>query len=509
MLHAAIGAFLDTVSEREFDATALALLAAEGFYDVHFIHGAFEFGKDIVAKRLHPETGVLEQYAIQAKAGDIGQPEWRAVRSQLEEAEHNTRAHPHFDATLPRVAVLLTTGRLKGAAPIDAQEFAQTVQRRGIARIEFWDREQLSARLVSNPELAMVSLSEQENLQGLLVSIRSDVIDEPTLERFTRKWTDEVTIGVASLEAAVLVNALRARQRTDLAAMTALHLYRGARIRGGAEPVADHAESARRLFVTLSSSLRDALNPLLDDPAELARVDPGPTGLISNAVTAVRMAELLALAALVADVPEDRVSLSAAVVTLAAIHPGAARPVSDQFAVSLVPVAIVLHRVDPDAGRAYLEAVSKWLLDRSDPALGGLGLGLMEESPREVVERLLGGSSEATHPSRTLTSYVLTVILDLCLAAGYVDLYRDVLADSRTLRVTPDTTAVARGKRETFRRAGGPVQIVPRIEYGPDGPTYPTLPAESGWPPADTILLTATCRSRHYRGALEELLREV
>jgi hypothetical protein len=38
------------VTQREFDAPLLAVLSSQGYYDLHFIHGAFEFGKDLIAK---------------------------------------------------------------------------------------------------------------------------------------------------------------------------------------------------------------------------------------------------------------------------------------------------------------------------------------------------------------------------------------------------------------------------------------------------------------------------
>lgn len=285
MLDATIGGFLDTVTEREFDPVIIALLAARGFYDIHFIHGSFEFGKDILAKRADPATGEAHQYAIQSKAGDIGLPEWRAVRPQLEESEYNTLGHPSFDASMPRVAVLLSTGRLKGAAPTDAQQFAQTADKRGLARIEFWDREDLTGWLASQPDVAILSTGEQNDLQRILVDVRADSLDEPTLERFSRRWIDNEASG---LEGAVIVNALRERGRLDLAAMCAAHMYRGAMI--GARP--QSAEAAKRLFCAVSLLLLDAVKPLLADPADLARVDPHPASLVSYAVTTVRTTEI-------------------------------------------------------------------------------------------------------------------------------------------------------------------------------------------------------------------------
>src|SRR5688500_5881364 len=116
-----LGAYLDAVSEREFDGAFLALLASAGFSNIHLIHGAYEFGKDFIARR----DGV--QYGLQTKAGDIGLAPWRSIRSQIEEILWNDIAHPDFDVGLERRAVLVTTGRLIGGAAADAQQYASTL----------------------------------------------------------------------------------------------------------------------------------------------------------------------------------------------------------------------------------------------------------------------------------------------------------------------------------------------------------------------------------------------
>lgn len=497
MLHTAVAAFLDSVTEREFDPTILALLAEQGFHDIHFIHGSFEFGKDIIAKRMDPATGVTAQYAIQSKAGDMSQADWRAVRPQLEEAEYNTRGHPNYDPNLPRAAVLLLTGRLKGAAATDAQEFAQTIARRGIARLEFWDQEYLTGWLVSRPDLAILSLGEQQELQSLLTDIRSGAIDEPALERFSRRWIESGTASTAAIEGAILVNALREQGRLDLAALCAIHQFRGACMRETGGTTSPHAESARRLFVAIAMLLLHAVEPLLDDPMALARIDLHPASLVSYAVAALRSAELLALAALVTDSDEERARLSDAVLTLTLTHPGAARPVSDQFAVSLIPITLLVHRAIPARAADFLKKVAKWLMDRHDPERGGLGLGNITEKPPHVVERLLGGYLAVTNVPRSQSSYVLTVLLDLCLALGENRLFNDVLADAQSFRITPCTTTVG-SKTETFRRGGGPVHPVPYLDYGPERGTASQPPSNVCWSATDVLLLVASCRSRHY-----------
>jgi hypothetical protein len=171
VLRDVVGTFLDTLTEREFDGPLLALLSARGFRDVHFIHGAFEFGKDVLAKKVDHAKGEVRQYVIQSKAGDIGQPEWRAVRPQLEECEYNTIGHPSFDANLPRVAVLVTTGRLKGSAPADVTEYRNSVEARGLADLEIWDKSDLVDWICDEPTLGIAGETVQVDLLSLMTSV--------------------------------------------------------------------------------------------------------------------------------------------------------------------------------------------------------------------------------------------------------------------------------------------------------------------------------------------------
>lgn len=119
MLDGVVDQYLATVSEREFDASLIALLQANGFTDIHQLHGAFEFGKDFIANRRDNEE--LRQYALQSKAGDINLADWRTIRYQVDEIRTDGLAHPHFDRNLPRAAVLVTTGRLVGGAALQAR----------------------------------------------------------------------------------------------------------------------------------------------------------------------------------------------------------------------------------------------------------------------------------------------------------------------------------------------------------------------------------------------------
>src|SRR5258708_19334003 len=117
MLANVVGSYLDSLEEREFDAPFMALLRALGFWDIHLLHGAFEFGKDFIAKGEH--EGSVAQFAFQTKAGDINLSDWNQCRGQIDLLRTNSLARPAFDVKLPLQAVFVTSGLLVGGAPLD------------------------------------------------------------------------------------------------------------------------------------------------------------------------------------------------------------------------------------------------------------------------------------------------------------------------------------------------------------------------------------------------------
>lgn len=325
MLRDVVGTFLDTLTEREFDGPLLALLAALGFTDVHFIHGQFEFGKDVVAKRADPVTGDLRQYVIQSKAGDIGQQEWRAVRPQIEECEYNTLGHPSFNASLPRVAVLVTTGRLKGGAPADAAEYRKSVAARGLADLEIWERPDLIDWICGNPTVGVAGEAIQVDLLSMLTSVLDKGVTDRRVETYARRWlapSGNATRG--AIEAAILVNALTRVRRLDLAVSVALQLVRAA----DHDPEAPDGmrEVARRLLLTLCTQVREQFRPLLNDPLDVARHTVSQMSLLTYPVICCRAAEAIALGLALTRGEEDRGEAAAFQEALAALAQQPGRP---------------------------------------------------------------------------------------------------------------------------------------------------------------------------------------
>lgn len=501
MLRDIVGTFLDTLTEREFDGPLLAVLGARGFTDIHFIHGAFEFGKDVLAKKTDPATGVTRQYVIQSKAGDIGQPEWRAVRPQLEECEYNTIGHPSFAPDLPRVAVLVTTGRLKGAAPADVTEYRKSVKARGLADLEIWERPDLVEWLCDDPVVGVAGEAVQADLMAMLTSVRDGGVTDRRIETYTRRWLPTAgSAPRASVEAAILVNALVRTKRLDLALCVALQLIRATEHDPDASD--DAKPAAKRLALGLALQICDQTEPLLKDPLDFARSTVGQLSLLTYPVICCRVAEALALGLTLArEAGDDRAAarLEEALRSFAE-QPGAARPVGDLFAPSVVAVTVMLGTFDPAAANAYLGRVAHWMLDRYDENLAGLGLASLAEDEEETAERLLAGSLTSTTMERRTSSYLATAVLDLALHLGEKDLYEAARDNIRALRIVPQTTRADEDKAR-WARGGTGVWPMPRVEFE----AWDVQRAkDAGSAPVDPVLslvLAAACRSRHYPGS--------
>lgn len=120
---------------------------------------------------------------------------------------------------------------------------------------------------------------------------------------------------------------------------------------------------------------------------------------------------------------EEAASVLAAFV---ADQPGAARPISDRWAVSLIPAASLLRANNAETLVSWLERVVVWVCDRDEDHNG---LAAPAASPTEEVLHLLGEPYEHIAERRRRSSYVATVILDLASTLELPDLYRDAFND--------------------------------------------------------------------------------
>jgi hypothetical protein len=463
VLESASVAWLESLTERGLDQPLLALLRAQRFHDVHLVHGATEFGRDFIAKR--EDGGTLRQYALQSKVGDLGVGAWREARLQIDSIRTGGLSHPSFEAELPRVGVLVTTGRLVGDARLEAQAYA--LQYAEEMTFEVWDIDRLVEMIVSRPEAALAG-RDVGALLRMLGAAEARELDDRTVEQFTRRWipADGAFLdGADVLEAAVLCGRLAGTDRLDLACFTALGLLRAAAIGAWAADRTDGDAAvglgaANALFVDYGEQLWARCDEQLLKPVPFVNRHNEFGFFATYPVRCARTVELLALLALWQDAADghDPGPLREWLRRFVADQPGAAHPLSDRYAVSLLAPAVLLVE-DRALVERWLRAAVVWVADRYEQPL--LGLGSVDADPEQEVGYLLS-ALEHIDLQRRRDSYLATVLLDLLSALELRQLYAEARHELEAVHAfplllhAPDSPAALRRDGKGIEQEIGP-----------------------------------------------------
>jgi len=216
--------YISTLTEREFDIPLLCILFKNGFYDIHFTHGSFEFGKDFIAKK--NVEGKVVQYAFQSKGGNVGVSEWGNIRWQIEEGRINPLSHPSFDTTIHREIILVLTGRLVGGANLSAQQYNDRCIEQGEIGFTVWDIDTLVEMMVSNSGDPIGLIEETPELLAILAKLKKGESNYNELEIYSRCWIERCRDRKSSLgiifEATILMHELILAQRLTLASYVSL-----------------------------------------------------------------------------------------------------------------------------------------------------------------------------------------------------------------------------------------------------------------------------------------------
>lgn len=506
MLSDAVAAFLESVSERAFDQPLLAIIRAQGFEQIHLTHGQREFGKDAIGQR----SG--EQWAWQSKAGDIGQAQWRDMREQLDELRLTDLGHGAFNRDLPRRPVLVTTGRLTGNAPELFHDYNQRASRKGEPVLELWDRETLIGYLAENRDAHL-----RGSIDGQLFSVLGSADDGSAtmagIEHFSRRWTTwepERIAGLGMIETATVCERLTANQRIDLACHLCLCLVRGA-VAAGADP--EISDGAGQMFEVYARQMLDVDGDQMLD--EDFASESGSSAWISYPVRCARIAEIVGLLALRVSTsdPDNAQEITTWLIRFLAAQPGVVHPISDTYAVSLIPATLVAASRDVNAARELLRGSTIWLCDAYER--DRLGLAAVGATPTEEVERLLGGSLEWVSLERRRDSQIATVLLDLAAALNFSELYADIWNDVEAVGIYPRTLRLAEGP-DQYDRTGLENRLDPNVDFAESieepGLVAPHHGDDAGrelcasgraW---DLLAISSALRDRHFYCALEEML---
>jgi hypothetical protein len=104
-------------------------------------------------------------------------------------------------------------------------------------------------------------------------------------------------------------------------------------------------------------------------------------------------------------------------------HPGVAHPISDRWAVALIPFSLLLVGTGRRTlATTVLTNVTRWIADRYDG--DSFGLAGPTAEPEEEVNYLLGTPFEHVQLQRRSESLVSAVVLDLALILGMTDLFK-------------------------------------------------------------------------------------
>lgn len=517
-----IANYVDSLTEREFDPPFVALLRLNGFTDIHFLHGTFEFGKDFIAKRI--EAGVEYQYAFQTKAGDIALGEWNQCRGQIDLLRTDALGHPNFDKRLPRRAVFVTTGRLVGGASLAAQQYGQHLDALGEARFLTWDRDTIIEMLASHP--GCLSDSPPALLQ--ILGAQRRLLSFSALENYSRSW---IRTGCSALslrdvlEAALIAQHCRTENRIDLASYVSLMLIRSLwATTHGATPLPELAKVAlvagRDMFRNYAMELWRLCDGEYLDRDTILRVGQPAAGFVTYPVRCLTVVEILAMLGILERdrVPDVSTKIADYLSKFVIENVGAAHPLSDRWGTSLAccTLLLALHR-KTEAVSSYLRSAIKWIGDKYDD--GNLGLAGPHSTPDEETDYLLGSPFEHIHRNRRPESYVATQILDLCSVLEDKELFdlarNEFLAVNICLPVLEVGDGLEQysinssGQRyepnmpylEHFNPTGG-WKAAPHHERGPDF-RYP----ESTGATWDQIAISCAVRDRHFVKSWRRLIR--
>ena len=472
LLDDVLGSYLDLLTEREFDAPFLALLRARGYRDIHFLHGTFEFGKDFIAKL--DEAGTTYQAAFQTKGGNLGISEWRVARGQIDEMRTNNLAHPNYDSSLPRQTVFVTTGRLTGGAPVSAQEYGRHLEQLGEGGFEVWDRETIVTDLVRHPSIGLAGTLDVD-LMRVIADISAGAVTQEQLEQWSRPWVsaDGVDLLRGALAAAVVAARCREVNRIDLAAHSALLIVRAAVARlvdGATADASLVADLGGNLFERYAGELSDRCRDLVADPEQFAGV--GELAIwITYPVRVARTAEILALYVLRLRLDGRGAAaepIGAMLRELISSQPGAAHPVSDKGAATLIPIGLALGADDEELFGTWVTEIVRWTANRYDR---GPGLASLGATSKEEVEYLAGSALEHVNvPART-TSLVATAVLDLVSVFERADLYDLAVNELLAVDVLPDVVEVGDVVDQCLRDG---VSVTRQVNWAHDESWHPT-----------------------------------
>lgn len=453
MLANVLGAYLDSVKEREFDLPLNTLLRASGFHDIHFTHGNVEFGKDFIAKR--DENGITIQYSFQSKAGDISQSDWRDnIMQQTLESILSGLSHPSFDKNAPRQTVLVVIGKMLGNAALGLQELNETIKQKYQQRpVLVWDKETL-VQLLETHGLGGVYQTNASgflkygNFYQLYGKALEGNISQREIESHSRQWLEDTIphdkrLLCSAIESNVFAAQCQAKGLVYEAIISHLTLIRTILNQIYTANNGTELEQLREIYSLEIANLKKILKQyfaefkaLWDKSGNnLCSVIPGANSIIMYSIHCARIMEVTGILYFLEVEQTEKDTLISFLVSLISHEPGCAHIPSDYYAVSLVlPVLSLCASGHRDIAEGLLQRSAVWLCDRYQY---GFGLADISADPYDEITTLFGYPFDFIRIRPRKSSLAASVICDLAIFAANAKLYTDIVNDIKAVNIIP------------------------------------------------------------------------
>lgn len=464
MLRNVLEDYLSSVKERDFYYPLTALLHAMGFYDIHITDGGSEVGKDFVAKRV--EDGTTYQYVIQAKKGDINQPDFRnKILGQLLEAiVLKNLSHSQLDTTLPQRTILVTTGELKDNAIIELRELNATlVNKYKAEKVEFWGKNTL-IEFSEKYGLTGIHRTTATGLRGFAQfyltyskAIQGNLSDRE-IEEFSRLWLDESLdykkrILRASIEADIIATKLLEGGHIYEAIAVYLSLARvvmQVMYENDDEDVIEILEEivgakllafCRQFFNQVKSGWEEEEKSLLRLCLNYSYMP-----MLHYLVWCARVLETASLYFFLTKDEAEREEVITFLTELLDREEGCGHIPGDRYATSLVWAALALMQAGrTDKASTLVKRSVIWLCDRVEKHFG---IARYDADENEETYTLLGHAFDFIRVEKNRSSYLATIASDLAAFIGDKELYANVVNDIAACEIVysywqfPDNKAI-------------------------------------------------------------------
>jgi len=402
MLRNVIDDYLTSTKELQFFLPFMELLQLRGFYDVHLLHGATEYGKDVIAKS--KQRDVVTQYSFQLKAGDVNLSRFRSeIQPQLVEALTNKLSHPNFDRSLPYHVIFVCTGTIQSSASIAFQEFNRYASDTLRAKpVETWEKPQLTADFVAIGIDPFFELHRSPEFAGRFFKLYSQISNNEILscydlEAYTKhwltlEWTNSINRLQVFFEAYFFSKLLYDKGRHYEASLMVAALIRVLLKNRSFESYGDIVQEYFDQIVL--SHFQTALDAYDTAKPYLLEFE-GVFAIFYHPLSCLRTLELLSLFMLTSSKPNKDVE--AFFIRILDEQRGSHRIISDNYAMTIVLVCLALLKLNEiDRLKRFLNNVCVWICDRSSEfGIAPLGTDLQGEIEQLLSEHLEGLSFQS------------------------------------------------------------------------------------------------------------------